>query len=232
MNREMMFGIPVITAANYLEVGAELGVTPWRRVTDAVAFEEYAQRDLSSVQRSELRFAPKNEAVVFEQPNGKAFTSFRTRRNNYAGTFVLLPGDFVVLTIDFMQGLETIIVGPACGVPSKADLQTTFPMQTCARREFQEETGLTLATIEPLTENPLVGVGVSGRNDTQLCYPFWGEVEQPVVRREQELDDTEHLVLVTMQLDEWLKFLRQGRNFNASSTTMTLLALMRMGMVG
>lgn len=224
---EYLHGFPIVNAVNAFDVLAELGIRPWPVSLPAVSLEDYLKRDLDDTQRAELRFAPKTEVVTLTDHRGQPFRGFRSVSNNWATTFALIDG-YVVIAGEYEHGIDQVVLVPPSGAPNREDRATENPMQTCAEREFEEETGLKLATIEPLSDQPLV---VSGRQFTQCYSPFLGHLAHPVIKRPSKLDTTEQIQIVLCSLREWLKLIAIGQGIEDCGASATLLALNRLGKI-
>lgn len=222
------FGFAVVTAENIFDVLAELGIKPWQHSEPVVSLDEYMRRDLDEAQLGELRFAPKAEVVSLTDHHGKPFRGFRSVGKDWATTFTLLPGNLVPIVGEYKHGANEVVLVPPSGVPHKEDQTTPNAMMTCAQREWEEETGLKLASIEPLSAKPLV---ISGRQSTLRYYPFLGRVQRPIVKGTSKLDATEQLKMVLCPLGEWLKLIERGQGIEDCGASATLLALSRLGLV-
>lgn len=200
---KLQFGIPVATSATIDSVLAEFGIKPWEKVKPSMDLAEYLAGELTEQERTEAtRFAPKNQVVFLEQPNGNPFTGYRSTGKDWAAVFTLLPGDLVPIVAEWKHGAETISLAPPSGVLSKTD---NGSMEAAGRREFKEETGMELATIERLGSPN--GIGVSTRQSTQRFHAFLGTVVTPVNPGKSKLDATEHLKLILVPLYDWLKII-------------------------
>jgi len=227
----LLYGIPVVTAETVFEVLENLGIKPWPQLEPAVDLEAYLQRELTPEQRAELRFAPKSEVVFLRDHKGNPFTGFRNVGKDWTTTFVLLPDpdngeDLVTVVGEWKHGADAVTLVPPSGVLSKSDRTTLKPFETCARREFEEETGMELYEVVSLSEN---GIPISGRQSSVRFYPFVGKVKEPIVPKPSKLDGTEHLKLVLIPLSEWRKLIRVGKVSELCSVSVTYLALEYLG---
>lgn len=185
----------------------------------------------TSSARSSTASAPPIQATVFQHPRGDHYTYFRVTPPSFGGVFTLIKNHensqyYVVLILEFTQGLNDLLLTPPCGGLEQQDHEFPDPFAACAQREFENETGIRLRCVVPITSSR-VGVGVSGRQDNQRIHAFWGEPLDPPEFIPQKLDPTEHHAVVLMSLDEWLKYLQCGLHINETSYTMTMLALLR-----
>lgn len=165
------FGFPVVSADNVFDVLAERNIRPWAQTNPVISLADYLQQPLSEPQRSELRFAPKTEVVSLTDHHGNPFRGFRTAGKNWTTVFTLLPGNLLPIVGEYKHGVDEVVLVPPSGVPHKEDLQTPNPWTTCAQREWEEETGLKLRNVEPLSDHPLI---ISGRQCTMRYYPLLG----------------------------------------------------------
>jgi 8-oxo-dGTP pyrophosphatase MutT (NUDIX family) len=192
--------------------------------------KDYTAGILTEEEKVDLRFAPKDEVVFLEQPNGKPFTGFRNVGKNWATVFAVLPGDLIPIVGEFKHGAEVISLVPPSGVLSKAEMEISSVlerMMACGKREFQEETGMKLKRVTPLSSEH--GLPVSTRQSTQRCYPLLGEIELPVRPGPSKLDQTEHLKMVLIPLGEWMVLLNSGKVYEDCAVSTTYLALGKLG---
>lgn len=221
------YGYPIVTAENVFDVLKELGVTAWRHIAPITTLEEYRQGNLSENQRAELRFAPTVEVLTLQGPE-ETFRGFRTVGRNWTTVFALLPDDLVPLIGEYKHGTDEILLVPPSGVPSRTDLETGDPMSTCAKREWEEETGLQLKYVLPLQPK---GLAIAGRQSSVRYFPYLGEVEEPIVRGASKLDANEKLAMVLMPLQEWLRAIDHLPGMESSGVTTTYLALRHLGRI-
>lgn len=159
-------GFPILnpaTSAQLYEQLEMLGVRK-QRIVSSRPLSELKPETLTNAQRDQLRFAPQNEVLSLE---GNEDLWFRTRAKDWACTFTLLPGDLVVLIAEYKHGADTVTVVPPAGVPRKGE-----SMADCAKREYEEETGIALAKVVPLCGPG--GLALSGRKSTEHVFPFVG----------------------------------------------------------
>ncbi|RJQ29461.1 hypothetical protein C4571_01290 [Candidatus Parcubacteria bacterium] len=227
---ETRFGFPLVTAKTIYQVLGELGVREWETVRPPLSIQEYLAGNagpLTPDQLHELKFAPRVEVQFLKNPAGRIERYFRHVGRNWATTFVLLPGDLLIVVGEWKQGSNDITLVPPSGVPSNDDMKTTDPYGACARREFTHETGIELAEVISLSNG--VGIPVSTRQSTQRCFPFLGTPKEPIVRRRAKLDETEFLKGVAIPLGEWLKLIEEGKVREDCSISTTFLALQKLG---
>lgn len=216
------FGFPVVDAENIYEVLADFGIRPWELIEGPMNLDEYRTGKLTEDEQGDLRFAPKGEMILFEQPNGRSFRAFRSVGKNWATVFALFPGDLLLVVGEWKHGANVVSLVPPSGVPRNGETMTET-----AKREFEDETGARLSVITPLSS--LEGIPVSSRQTTQRYFPFLGTVAEPVDRGPSSLDDTEYLAAVLIPLDEWLKLIERGQVLEDCAVSITFLALRKMG---
>ncbi len=230
---ETQYGLPIVTSDTVFAELEQLGIQAWRQLRPPQDLVTYAESDLSDPQREELaRFAPQAQAAFFEQPNGRLFTGFRSMGRDWGTVFALVPNqhedgeELVPIIGEWKHGAEVLSLSPPAGVPNKKDQTHPCPMERCAKREFEEETGLALESLTPLSDH---GIAVSSRQTNQLVFPFLGIIKEPIRPQPSSLDGTEHLACILVPLSEWWKLITQGLVLEASSHVVTLLALKQLG---
>lgn len=230
MNIKKKWGFPIVNADNVYKILEGLGVHPWPHVKPPMDLKDYVAGNLTEAEKADLRFAPKNEVVFLKQPNGKPYTGFRNVGKNWSTVFAVLPGDLVPIVGEFKHGAEEITLVPPSGVLSKAETEISSLMErmkACGGREFEEESGLKLKNVIPLSSEH--GLAVSTRQSTQRYYPFLGEVAMPVAPGRSKLDENEHLKMVLIPLSEWLILVNSGRIYDDCAVSVTYLALGKLG---
>lgn len=218
---ETRYGFPLVNAENVLDVLKELGIKPWPRVGQ-IPLEDYLIGPLNPRQRSELRFLPRIEAVTFLNPKGEPFTGFRASWPDGVMVFTLLPDDLVPVAAEFKHGVEAVsLILPGGKIVKGEDAFS------CAKREFEEETGIALEGV--LSLNP-VGTPVSPRQTTERVYFFLGNPRLPLIAGSPKLDQGEFLQVVVLPLHDWLEVISQGQEFvDPHSALVTFLALRKLG---
>lgn len=219
---ETRYGFPLVNAENVLDVLGELGVKSWPRVGEAVRLEDYLRQPLTSRQRDELRFLPRMEAVTFLNPRGELFTGFHASWPDGVGVFTLLPDDLVPIAAEFRHGVEVVTLTVPGGKIADGE-----NLHSCAKREFEEETGIVLE--DAVLLNP-AGMPLSHRQSAERVYAFLGIPRLPLAIESPRLDKGEFLKVVLMPLSDWLKLIEQGHEFVGSLDALaTFLALRRLG---
>lgn len=222
---ETEYGFPVVNANNIFEVLESLGVVKVEHTRPTTTLDEYLREDLNDFQLSELRFTPKVEVVHLADHTGKAFAGFRTVARDWATVFAMLPNRLVVVVGEYKLGADEVVVVPPSGVPNRQEMSSENPLELAAKREWEEETGLKLAYVSALTDEPLI---ISGRNSTVRYRPYFGELSYPIEKGPSKLDDTENLKIVLVPLDEWLKILKRGKGVEEAGIGTTFFALKMM----
>jgi len=218
------WGIPIVDADMVYDYLASIGIVPWPELEQPTDLTEYLKGPLTDEQKNELRFAPKAEVVIHRDPKGGAYRAFRTVTKNWATTFCLLPGDLVVLVAEWKHGANIISLVPPSGVPNKRD---DGDMAICAKREFEEETGIPLVGVESLSSHK--GLPIATRNLTTRYFPFLGKTLEEIHLGPSSLDEKETLQLLLMPLNEWLKLIEAGKVLEECAVSVTYLALRRLG---
>ncbi len=224
MKMHPKWGIPMADRNNVLEVFAELGIKPWKELKPPEDLAKYLTGTLEAKDRDDAtRFAPKSQVVFLEQPNGTPFTGFRSTGRDWATVVAKLKGDLIPVVGEYKHGTGCISLCCPSGVIGKAD---DGSFENAGRREFEEETGLTVKTMTPLGSPN--GIGVSTRQSTQKCYSFLATVDESVALKPSKLDASEVLKLVLIPVRDWLAILDEKCE-EASAHLATLLALRKLG---
>lgn len=227
---KMEYGFPVVNADNVFEVLRECGVKELEQFAPTVSLEEYLERSLTEEQKKELKFTPLTEVVFLRTPDGKSFTGFRNSRKrgkHGTTTFALLPGDLVPLVGEFKHGAESISLLPPGGVPNAEDSATNDPLAACAKREFEDETGILLERVELLSSD--FGLTIAPAHNTQRNYPFLGYIAEPVIVTAPKFDDTEFLQVVLMPVTEVIRLCDDKKARDSFLVNNTFLALRKLG---
>ncbi len=224
MNTGTQWGIPIVNADTVYPYLESVGIRPWPELEPPVDLATYIASPLTDVQRSELQFAPKAEVVTLQGPKGNPYRVFRTVMKNWATTFCLLPGDLVVLVAEWKHGANVISLVPPSGVPSKQD---NGSMEACAKREFEEESGIALKNVTALSGPE--GLPMATRGLTSRYFPFLGQKFDDINVGASSLDEKEKLQLLLMPLTEWLKLIEAGKVLEECAVSVTYLALRKLG---
>ncbi|GEM_PF-5082202 len=214
------FGLPLVELGGLAIFLEDQEILPWRHLEPQVPLEEYASRDLSESDLKEMRaFSPKIEVSTLDHPNGSVFHGFRTRGRRWAVVFTLLPGDLIPVVAGYLHGADSVMVTLPAGNLSDKDLN----WESCAIREFTEETGILLRSVNPLSKE----IFAAGGQSYMHYRSFLGNPRLPVLPRLQRLDDTEKLRRFLMPLSDWLSYL-QVYSAESCSISTTYLALQQL----
>lgn len=215
-----MIELPVVSAENIVGTLEKMGVTKWKKIDGPTPLDEYLKRELTPKEKGELRFAPKIEMMQFENPRKEIFTGFRTRGKNGVAVLSLLPGDLIPVCGEFRHGCETISLNLPGG---------TFEKETpteAAKREFEEETGIMLEDVIPLSTQ---GMPTDARTNANRFLSFIGVPRNPIVIKDQNLDHEEFVKTVLVPINEWLKLIEEEKVQDSYSVVTTFLALRKLG---
>lgn len=215
MQPKTLSGLPIITVKSIEKVLQEHKILPWQRIAEPIPLDQYKSGALSEEEKSELRFAPHVEVIKLLTPNQKIFHGFRTTAKHGTVTFVLLPGDYVPVVAEFRHGVERVLLNLPGGL-----LDDENPIRG-AKREFEEETGIKLESIEQINK---VGVPIIGRSTTATNFSFLGIPRKPIVAKTRKLDREEFLGTFVVRLPDWLTLATLGL-VDSHSVVTTLLAL-------
>lgn len=213
------YGLPIANADNIFEILKLTGIVKWERIRDPVSVTDYLQRDFNDEEKKNLKYAPQVQVVGFRSPSGKLFDGFQISGIGGVRVFALVGG-FVPICAEFHHGCEEIVLDLPGGHIEDEDEKD---YATCAKREFEEETGLILEKVDSLGSR---GTLINARRIRAKNFSFLGIVKEPIVFQGQHLDDNENLKTVLVSLDDWLKLIE--REFVQSySVATTFLALMK-----
>ena len=223
------FGFPIVNSQNIFTTLNKFGIKHWPATAPPVSLGEYQKRSLSEKELSEIeRFAPKVEVTFLQNPqNEESFTGFRTKWNYGIGVhvFTLLPEDLVPVSAEFRHGAEIISLMLPGGVFDGNDKNP----RSCAKREFEAETGLKLKKIITLETKDISGICISSRQSGQKSQGFLGVLPKPLELLKPELDPEEFLKIVLVPLKDWLELIEQGHAKDAMAICSTYMALRKLG---
>lgn len=222
---EYKCGFPVVNCKNIFEVLEELGIRQWPTIDGPMKLSQYTKRKLTEKEVLEVsRFAPDTEVEIFRDPEGEPFVGFRAtwRHGNGCVVFTLLPGDLIPVAAEFRHGAKVISLIFPGGVKEDNDLT----LASCAKREFEAETGIILQDVVPLD---LGGTPLSARGTELGSCSFLGILPEQIIVGRQDLDRKEFLKIVLVPLKEWMKLIEAGQVKEAASIVATFLALGKLG---
>ncbi len=215
------FGIPIVTAERIFLDLEQLGISRWKKTEPPLPLAEFLKRTLTDFDRQNLRFAPKVEVASFRNPLDQSiFRGFRTLGSHGSVVFSLLPGDLIPICSEFRHGCETI----SLNLPGGTIGQET--PEVCAKREFEEETGISLGELIPLTTH---GVPLDARSSIRRNFSFIGVPQEPIQAQSPQLDSSEVLRVVLISLEDWLKLIERDQVSDGFSIITTFLALRKLG---
>lgn len=225
---EQKFGFPVVTANSIFDVLDGLGIKPWPKRWGPISLAEYFKRSLTDGEKTEAeRFCPKAEAIQYDHPSGEPFTGFRLVGRDNITVFTLFPDNYLPIVAEWKHGTEEIVIVPPTGVVNAEDRKTSDPMLTCAKREFEKETGFELASVTRIGQ-PIAG---SSRQSTERIEIAVGTLAEPLNNIGQNLGKYENLVVVMIHIDEWIKLIRTGDASDKSAICSTYMALDHLGAI-
>lgn len=211
------FGLPLANADNVFEVLRSLGIVRWDKVGNPMSVTDYLKENLDEEEKRGLKYLPRVEVVGFNVPGARPFRGFQLSGIHGVRVFTLIDG-FVPICGEFQHGCEDIILDlPGGHIEDEED------HAVCAKREFEEEVGLTLEKVVPLG---LRGMTINARRTKARNFSFIGTLKKPIVCKSQRLDGNEHLRVVLVSLEDWLKLIEQ-EFVQSFSVATTLLALRR-----
>lgn len=213
------YGLPVVSRDNIFSVLNDLGLKIWQPTEESVPLEQYKQRSLTEAQRKELEYAPKVEVVTFLTPHNNLWRGFRAIGKHGTVVFCLLPDNLIPICAEFRHGCEVVSLNLPGGI------YTTEKPEECARREFEEEIGINLQELIPLTTN---GVPVDARRSNMRNFSFLGIPTDPIVIKNQTLDRNEFLKRLLIPLEDWIQLIEDDLVQDSYSIVSTFLALRKL----
>lgn len=217
------YGLPLANIDNILEIIQLSGVANWKTIADSVAVEDYPEVKLTN-QEIEIKRKLRVKVSRFLSPSGEVFMSFLLPYSgNGTRVFTLLDGEFIPICAEFMHGCGEVLFDLPGGVMEPGEEPIV-----CARREFEEESGIVLENIISLSS---VGMPIAARRLKARNFSFMGIAGNPIIVKPQKLDASEHLKIVLISLDDWLKLIDREMVQSYSAGT-TFLALRRLKISG
>ena len=100
------YGLPLANADNIFDIASSLGIDKWKMFENPISISDYLKRELGPEEKRSLKYLPKVEVSTFINPKGKIFRGFRSVGCDGSIVFTLLPGNLVVICVEFMHGCE------------------------------------------------------------------------------------------------------------------------------
>lgn len=212
----------MVNVDNISDIIQSSGIANWKISADSVAVEDYPEVNLTS---QEIKIKHKLQVKVsqFLSPSGKVFNGFRLSGGKGTRVFTLLDEEFIPICAEFQHGCGEVLFDLPGGT-----LEPDEDPATCAKREFEEESGIILKNVISLS---LIGMPVAARYFRARNFSFIGIASNPVELKLQKLDANEHLKAVLVSLDDWLKLIDR-EVVQAYSVSTTFLALRRLWGMG
>lgn len=213
------YGLPIADADNIFKVLRSVGVVKWEKVRGPMPVAHYFDNGLAGETKDNLRYMPQVQVVGFKSPKGDLFDGFQVSGISGVRVFTLIDG-FIPVCGEFQHGCDDIVLDlPGGHVDNEEDYSL------CAKREFEEETGMVLEKVVSLSSR---GMLINARRTKARNFSFVGELRKPIVCGDQRLDSNEHLRAVLVSLDDWLKLIEREFVQGYSAST-TFLALRKLG---
>jgi ADP-ribose pyrophosphatase YjhB (NUDIX family) len=213
------YGLPLANANNIMSIVKSSGIGRWQLITDAIAMEDYPDIELT---KQEMKIKRRLQIKVsrFLSPSGEHFRGFRWVGGSGTRVFTIIDGDLIPICAEYQHGCREVIFDLPGG-----KVETDEELSVCAKREFEEESGIVLDRVIPLSS---VGMPIAARHRDARNYSFIGVASNPVTVKLQKLDAHEHLKVFLISLDDWLKLIDREMVQSYSAST-TLLALRWLG---
>jgi|SRR3989344_5295913 len=227
---ETKYGFPVVNSENIFSVLEKSGIKRWPKIRGPIPLNIYKHWNLNEQRKKEIRlFAPRVEVEIFRDPTGNSFTGFRSAWLYGAGThvFTVLPGNLIPIAAEFRHGADVVSLILPGGVFDGKDAN----LEACAKREFEEETGILLKAVIPLETMDTTGIPVSARQTNQRCHGFLGILPEELIITEQRLEPKEFLKIVLIPLTDWINLIMEGKVKEGSAIISTFQALYRLNKI-
>lgn len=200
METALKWGFSILNSENVFSVLGEKKIRPWVRLGDPIPTDDYLKRNLSLDEKRDLRFMLKTEVVLFRDPQDQVFAGFREVGLDGTPVFAITRDRLVFICAEFRHGRGVISLGFPGGIMNGED-----PV-SCAKIEFEEETGIFLSHIYQLNSQ---GIPIDARKTNRKNFCFLGVVNDLVTVKAQKLDNQEFLFIFLMHLDDWIRVVRQ-----------------------
>lgn len=223
------YGLPLVTADTVYDTLAQMGVVAWEKLR-VVNLDEYRKWKLTPRELEELeKYSPKGEVALFRKPDGELYNAFRSRLRNAITVFNLIPNprgeeDLTIITGEWKQGTEEVVLHYPAGVPNNDDKQSDDPLAACAMRIFFEETGIEAEKVVPLSEKL---VGAQTRNTTGAFQHFLGIPKLPIEQKNPpRTHESLYTKAVIMPITEWIELIHRGEVYEECALGATLQGLL------
>lgn len=214
------YDLPLANADNILEIIQSSGISNWKTIASPIAVEDYPDVNLTD-QEKKIKRRLRIEVSKFLSPSGEVFNGFRLSGGKGTRVFTLLDEGLIPICAEFQHGCGEVLFDLPGGV-----LEPDEDPAVCAKREFEEESGIILKGVISLS---LVGMPISARYLGSRNFSFIGVANDPVELKLQKLDVNEHIKAVLVNLDDWLKLIDR-EVVQAYSVSTTFLAMRRLKM--
>lgn len=226
------YGLPLVNADNIMETLNCLGIKKWKKISESVYSNDYFLNNTDNQEKNELPL-PQIKATVFLNPDDCIFNGFRfmdtrgIKEMHGVRVFTMLDEYLVPVCGEFQHGCEEILIDLPGG-----RLEPNEIPAACAKREFEEESGIILKKIIYLgtKANKSTGMPIAARVFGARNFSFMGIIDNPPTVNGQNLDKNEYLKTVLISLEDWLKLIEREL-VQCYSASATLLALRKLGKI-
>ena len=215
---EIKYGLPLANIDNISDIVRSSGIANWKTTAGPIPVEDYPEADLTS-QEIKIKRRLQVEVSQFLSPSGKNFNGFHLAGGKGTRVFTLLEEGLIPICAEFQHGCREVLFDLPGGVINPGESPAVG-----AKREFEEESGIILKEVVSLSS---VGMPVVARYFEARNFSFIGIASDPIKLRLQKLDANEHLKVVLVSLDDWLKLIERELA-QAYSASTTLLAMRKL----
>ncbi len=163
-------------------------------------------------------YAPKIEVLRLDNFPGQVYT--RTAARDWALCLVMFPNDEVALVVEYLHGADKVIVTVPAGTPGEDET-----MIDCAQREAEEELGVQVERIIPLSKS----LYLSPRRTAECCHQFLAFAKctgSEVVTAARSTDDFEEIEVVLTSLTDLFQWVSDEEYEGLESLRSIVLAAM------
>lgn len=225
----------MVNADNILKILNCFGINKWKKISES-AYDQNHFRNNATKKQPDLKYLPlpQIEIHTFLNPDNRIFTGFRfvdmrgLKKMHGVRVFAMLDGRFIPVCGEFQQGCEEVLLDLPGG-----RLEPDEDPAVCAKREFEEESGIILKNVVCLGSRPdglPTGMPIAARLLAARNFSFMGIIDNPPTVNGQNLDKNEYLKTVLISLEDWLKLIERELVQCYSAST-TLLALRKLGKI-